>query len=256
MKLDIKKAIESPFVDKKWYIKLIFPSIITYLGVIIISFKPYLNKISINVLIFLIVTFSISYLITGIICAGFFVQLRHNFIENIQQLPTLKGYIGEYFSQGFNVGIINIIYAILCKALELIGQIPVKGLINLIFGVCLLCAYILLLISGAFSQNIYADTFYFHKAFEYKRIFSLMSKVKKETFIYFMFFCALTFCMILIIACLPVLSKNIHIAYKVFLAFLYPMASVICVLLLIMFYNLQAQIYRIAKFRLENNQIK
>lgn len=251
MDLDIKRAFLSPFSDKKWYVKLIFPSIILLFWVTFLNSKSYIYKIlTYNPSIFIFLIFA---LVLSIIFAGFIVQFRHNAVYNLKPIiPDLKGNISEYFVQGFISGIINSAYIILNKGLDLIGHIPVKGIKALILGIFLLLAYILFLILGAFSQNIYADSFYFHKAFDYKRIFSLMSKVKKEIFIYFIFFFVSSVCFILILVPFAIISRHIHMKTTYFLILLYPIISIIGVILCLILYHLQAQVYNIAKFRLEN----
>lgn len=254
MELDIKKAIKSPFSDPKWYIRLILPSFIFTFWVAILSSKPYVHKIlALYPSILILFIFALVLLF---IYAGFIVQFRHNSIYNLKPLiPDIKGNTGNYFVQGLCFGLINFAYFIINKLLELIGHIPVNGVMTLFLGIFILCVYILFLIAGAFSQNIYADYFFFHKAFDYKKIFNLMSKVKKEIFIYFIcFFVSMAFYIITIIP-FVIISKYIHMQRTYFLVLLFLAVSAIGLILLLMLYNLQAQVYQIAKNRLENKEI-
>lgn len=254
MQLDIKKAIKSPFNDKKWVSKLIFPSIAICLLTVVICEKPYFHKLLTNIPFFLSLTFFVVLFISEFILSGLFLQIRHNFICDIKQYPDLKGHLGGYFLNGFASLIIYLTYTLAEKLLELISNVPTGGFISLILGIFLLCAYIILLISGSFSQNIYANSFYFSKAFDYKKIFSLISKVKKEIFIYFVFFSLSILCCMLILFPIALLGHHWQINIVYFMAFGYPTISFGGVILILILYNLQAQIYNIAKYRLEKTK--
>lgn len=250
MKLDFRKAINAPFSDKEWYIKLIFPCVVTGLVGIILCSKSYILKVSANIPNFLFFGFLIFCLIIGFVASGFFVQFRHNSICDFKHIiPETKGHIDGYLVQGFNSAIINFVYLMLNKLIDIIGHIPIREGAGLLSVLVLSCMYIILSISGAFSQNIYADSFYFHKAFDYKRIFCLMSKVKKEIFIFYCFcFVVILLCGMIALPCV-MLCRHIHMNYMLFLILWYPLCVIVGTLILLIFYNLQAQIYVIAKNR-------
>lgn len=227
MELDIKKAFRSPFSDKKWYVKLIFPYIMTIVSFI---YNPSLN-ISNNILL----PMSIIILIPNTILFGFYIQFQHNEINNKESLlPNLSGNLKDYFIYGIKALGISLIYISICS-LIFFGA----SAISTIAGLISLLAVLILFIACFLSQSCFADKFRFKDSVNLIKIFKLMSKGKIEIFIY-----ALVTFQILITT--NWLSKFTNIMFII--------VSIIIVIMQLALMNLSAQMYKIAKVRLENTK--
>lgn len=235
MDLDIKKAIASPFSEKKWYIKLIFPIIVTALELVN---NPNLH-ISQNII--LLTTF-ISVL-PDIVLAGFFIQFQHNEIHNeTPLLPFLNAKIKKYFIYGlYGLGI-TLIYIILGFVLFFVLPNLFKnlGIANTLVGSLSNIGLILGFIFLFFAINAYADYFKFKDAISIGRIFKLMSKVQPFDYFGFIFFAVgLTYYI--------KLSSSLNNIFLIFSPF-------VAVIIRLTIMNMSAQLYKIAKNKLENNR--
>lgn len=232
MELNIKKAFLSPFSEKQWYIKWIFPIIVSACFLV---FNPNLN-FSNTVKLLIIFVCIIPYLILW----GFLNQFQHNEIhDETPILPILSGKVKNYFIYGTRLCVITLVYLIFCFVLFLIALFTLElGLIIKILTILsLFGAVIYLWIALIFAQSSYADNFCFRDAMNFKKVFKLMSKVKIEIFIWF-----------LIVALLGFILKLV-LMLPLFILIIYPIVRVLVKLIL---NNLSAQLYKIAKFRLEN----
>lgn len=241
MELNIKKALLSPFSDNKWYIKLIFPSI-TMFCIFVLYLKPHVPLI-------VALTIVLICILLGIMLNGFFIQFRHNEIcNNKPLLPEFNGTfedIEDYFIYGLNSCGIYFMYAIPTLLLSIIGHIHAPIIIAVLTSILFLLSYLLLFIAGSFSQNAYADYFCFGNAVKFKKIFRLMSKVKLEIFIYLILSTILMLLYLCIVVILALIVKNINIIFAI-------LCSIPIIILILIELDLQAQIYKIAKNRLEN----
>lgn len=252
MELNIKKAFGSPFSDEKWYIKLIFPSIMAIFS-LSSNVLVHEHKMAMFFILCLVL------LLPGFVLSGFFLQFVHNEIhDETPLLPNLKSQILQYLKYGAKllglvlyymitlglimcaiILILNIFIGIvigICSAL-LHLQKPVMILLSTITSLIISIPIIIvwfsyfILLTGAF-----ADNFNFKEAKNYKRIFSLLSKVKSEIAIYIV----CLFIAIVIITLLPFLPKITLI-----------LAPIITAIIQFVLINLKAQVYKIAKGRLE-----
>lgn len=249
MELDIKKAFHSPFSEEKWYLKLIFPVIMAAFN-LISNVAVHEHKIAVIILILITI-------LPNLVLIGFFTQFAHNEIWNeIPLLPSLKSKIKQYFSYGiknlglsicygiafFIIGFVlsfvtGLVLGILCAILGLNKIIlPIVSIIIFVPVLILLVAF-MVLVKGAF-----ADNFSFKEAMNYKRLFKLMSKVKSEIAIYLLLTICLTIALVIIVLTLSLLKFTLILA---------PILMAIVGLISI---NLYAQVYKIAKSRLENPQ--
>lgn len=236
MDLNIKKAIASPFSEKKWYIKLIFPIIITALGLVS---NPSLH-ISQNVIL---LTTLIS-LLPDIVLAGFFIQFQHNEIHSeTPLLPFLDEKVKTYFIYGLNGAGITLIYMALGFILFIAIPNLFKnaGIISALIGILSILVLIIGIIVLVFAFNAYADYFEFKDAISLGRIFKLMSKVQLFDFFGFIFFT------IGLANCIKFISSlnNIFLVFSPF----------ITVIIQLIIMNMSAQLYKIGKNRLENKEI-
>lgn len=81
MQLDIKKAIISPFLDKDWYIKILFPIILMPFGMVF-YYKSYIHHMATFIPKTAILLFLIICLAMSLLYSGFMVVYRHNAIYN------------------------------------------------------------------------------------------------------------------------------------------------------------------------------
>lgn len=234
MDLNIKKAIKSSFSEKKWYIKLIFPVIVTALGLVN---NPNLH-ISQNIIL---LTNFIS-LLPVIVLVGFFIQFQHNEIHNeIPLLPSLDKRVKNYFLYGLNSLGIALIYIVLGFVLFFVLPNLFKnlGIANTLIGSLANIGLILGFIFLFFAINAYADYFKFKDAISIGRIFKLMSKVQPFDYFGFIFFAVgLTYY-------LSSSPNNIFLIFSPFVA----------VIIRLTIMNMSAQLYKIAKNKLENKEI-
>jgi len=232
MELNIKKSYRSPFSEKQWYIKLIFP-IIMNACILFSSLNLHTSKI------FILITSLIS-LLAFIVLFGFYIQLQHNEIQDkIPLLPSLKGKIKDYFIYGINAIGITLIYLIFGIIIFFIASIILKlgGIISILTSIVLNASLFLLLIAAIFAQSSYASDFSFQNSIDLRRVSNLMSKVKLEILMYVLI--ALPLCIIL---------NHFSKIENIMLVF----SPIIMVIMQVILNNLNAQLYKIAKKRLEN----
>jgi len=234
MELDIKKALNSPFSEEKWHIKLILPFIVAILGLITSAFyKDYPTMSNIVNLISII---------PSIILGGFYVQFAHNEIhDKTPLLPDLELGVMDFLKYGFKLlGVVLVYFSIAIIGL-LLGLIAIKtqNLLALVALVLLLVGILVGFILSILAEGIFFDTFNFKEALDYKRVFKLLSKVKMEVALYFLV--CICFMMFMSICNAIVESLNITI---IFAAVFIAIGQLIVV-------NLNAQIYKVAKSRLE-----
>lgn len=249
MDLEIKRAFLSPFSEEKWYIKLIFPVIMVAFS-LISHLAVHEHKMA--AIILMLIT-----LLPNLVLYGFFAQFAHNEICNeIPLLPSLKSKIKQYFSYGLKglgftlcYGIVFFIIGFMLSFVVglVLGILSAMlGLNKIILPIALIIIFVpILILSVAFMvlvKGVFADNFSFKEALNYKRIFKLMAKVKSEIAIYMLFAICL---MILIVISVLILSL-----FK-FTLILAPILVTIGGLISV---NLYAQVYKIAKSRLENPQ--
>ena len=189
MKLDIKKAIYSPFSDPRWHIKCTIPIILMFCSGLYFHLYniPYSNLMIINFTLLLPVWFVI---------AGFYVQFAHNEIHEIKPLlPEWNGNLLKFLKIGAICwGIIFIyfipmllidyplsrIFYIFCSMMDFNNDY-IESSIVIISFLILFCTLI------SFVSCIYYDDFRFKAIFKIKKIFILMFSVKKEIVIFTIF---------------------------------------------------------------------
>lgn len=254
MQLDIKKAFLSPFSDKKWYQKLIFPIFMTFLISLIggkilpQSYNGFLSVISI---------------VSFLILSGYYIQFQHNEIHGEHPLlPNPKSKKMSYMKFGFFGAIISIFYLIAGFLLMISPQAmapfevifidlshasPISMhaimVISVVSVVVTTFIGALLFISWMFSLNAYADYLEFNENVDFIRSLKMMSSVKWETFI----FALIAVPIDILIMFLPQLLDMAKAINGLFI-----IAVVFIVLIQLIEFNLGAQLYKIAKNKLEN----
>lgn len=233
MSLDFKKAFNSPFSEEKWYIKMVFPFVMTLLGIMTSTF--YKNDAGANVMINLLTLFP------SIILAGFYAQFAHNEIHDVAPiLPELKAKIVDFLKYGFKLIGISIIYF----SIVLVGSIiSLAGLKTFnIFSVLGLVLIPIGLIIGFLlavpAEGIFFDTFCFKAALDYKKAIELLSKVKMEIAVY------------AVICIFFVVFTSICNSIVDLFGFTIILLAAIITAIQFAIVNINAQIYKIAKARL------
>lgn len=238
MQLDIKKAIKSPFSDDKWYLKMIFPFIMVILSAV---GEKHLHIPDLYVGIIVLVT-----IIPNLILTGLFLQFQHNELHNEKPLlPILKNNITKYLKYGFkSLGFILyyfllfILFAILIYIVVQMAIPKGKEILEIIL-ICIL--YFLFYLVYMVAQSAYADKFSLADAFNFNGILNLILKVKMEIFIYL-----LTSILIIMVAAIIFYIFMIH--FVIVSVILIPMLITLAEFMLV---DLQAQVYKIGKYRLE-----
>lgn len=237
MDLDIKKAIKSPFSDDKWYIKLIFPSIMSIFYVIFKQDNFHLSNP------FYLVSFIIG-IIPLVIYFGFLLQFGHNEIHDEKPLlPVLRGNIKKYINLGFKAILIIIIYFAMAVFVFLIAIILYKTnslflkLLSFPLFILILSMFIFLFM----PLGIFADTYSLEDTCNFKKILSLIKRVIPEFII---------FVLIQIILELLLSAIGMILIITVIGA---PLVLVLYAIIELIRTNLTAQVYKIAKYRLETN---
>lgn len=233
MQLDIKKSFLSPFSEEKWYLKLIFPLIVAALGMVS-------NKtLHIDKSIVLIV--SLLSFIPSVILTGFFFQFQHNEIhDQLPLLPILKTNIKKYLSYGIlGIGIV-LIYTIVAVLISGLLGFTLWNISKIVALILLGILLILFAILISFAQGTFADTFSFESAMNFNYILKLIAKAKGEIFIYMLISTALI---------LGLSAINTVLGLFKYALILSPIFTVFLQLITM---NLQAQVYKLAKSRLEN----
>lgn len=237
MELEIKRAFRSPFSEEKWYLKLIFPFLVTLLAN---AGDKHFHLPALLLVVILVALIPLS-----LILSGFYLQFEHNEIHSKEPLlPFLKEKFLDYLILGLKVSAIFISFL----ALELLLFLPLVKLFKMyspagtIFGGLL---FLLMLFVGlvlAFATSSLADTFDLKYGFKINRILSLMSKVIVEIIVY------LILCVIL-----AIIGSVIASVLKLNIAGIF-FTPIITVIVQFITVDLKAQVYKIAKYRLENNE--
>lgn len=248
MDLDIKKALNSPFSDEKWYIKLIFPSIMAIFSLI----SNNLSKDNpAGFLGLLLIT-----LIPGLILSGLFVQFANNEIHgNSPLIPNLSSNIKTFLKYGAKLMGAMLIYGLVFSLIGIIigivlgiifgiiaAILNIKALITLLFIVTLLPVLILLTCFLILAEGIFFDNFNFKETLNYKKAFKLLTKVKSEIGIYLLFVIGFGIIISIISAILKIAPAAIILA------------SVPVAIIQFISVNFKAQIYKIAKSRMEDTE--
>lgn len=239
MQLDIKKAIQSPFSDETWFFKMIFPTIMVALGAI---GDKHLHIPYLYVNIVFLVT-----IIPNLILEGFFLQFQHNEIKNEKPiLPILKSNVFRYLKYGFKslsfMGYYTALFLLTCILIYIFTKMTLIKSNGLVAIVLICVSFFFFLIMYLMAQSTYAENFKLRDTFDFNRLLKLIVKAKSDILIFIVY------------------SVAIILLY---LFVFYWLAATIVGLLLIPFlstavgfalFNLQAQFYKIAKFRLENTE--
>lgn len=232
MDLDIKKAFLSPFSEKRWYMKLIFPFIVIACNLMYHS-NLHISK---TVMLF---TVPIA-LFLNIVLIGFFIQFQHNEIDNKEfLLPILNKKVKNYFFWGLSfIGImLCYLFFFIGSSFCFSGLLYLGETIKILTYSIIYIALFLFIIAILFSEGSYSDDFCFRKAIDFEHIFKLMSQVKLEILFYI-------FILIPFVALINIFSefRNIMIIFSPF----------VIVIMQLIIANLNAQVYKIAKKKLEN----
>lgn len=234
MELDMKKAFNSPFSEEKWYSKLIFPFILAILNLMT---NVYYKDSSLTSIV---INFAV--IILGVALSGFYAQFGHNEIHDKSPLlPDLDSNMKNFFLYGIKLVGIMLIYF----SLVLVGSL--FGLSALAHPSFLALFGLFLMVLGLFvgfplavvAEGIFFDNFSFKEALDVKRIIKLLAKVKMEILLY-------------IIACIcfmmitSILNSIVSI-FGITIIFAAALSTIIQLALI----NFNAQIYKIAKSRLE-----
>lgn len=233
MKLDFKKAFNSPFSDEKWYIKLVFPFIMTLLGIMTSTF--YKNDSGTNIMINLLTLFP------SIILAGFYAQFAHNEIHDVEPiLPELKSKIVDFLKYGFKLIGISIIYfsIVIVGAIISLGGLKTFNIFSLLGLVLIPIGLIIGFVLVILAEGMFFDSFCFKDALDYKKVIALLSKVKMEVGVYF-----------LLCVCFMILTSMCNSIVELF-GFTIILAAAIITAIQFALVNINAQIYKIAKARL------
>lgn len=237
MQLDIKKAIKSAFSDNKWYIKLIFPSIMSIFYVIFKQDYFHLSN-----------PFYLTSLIIGaipmLIYFGFLLQFGHNEIHDEKPLlPVLRGNIKKYISLGFKAILIIITYFAINMLLAFIA-IPLHQSNSVLLKIFSYPLFILILLIFVFlflPIALFADNYNLEDICNFKKILSLISKVIPEFIV---------FVLIQIILELLLSAIGMILILTIIGA---PLVLILFAVIELIRTNLTAQVYKIAKSRLETN---
>lgn len=180
MRLDIKKAILSPFSDNKWRSKL-FILCLLVIPVTFEYFVPNITKVNKSGIIY-------SLLVFPFFCIfwGYCIEFAHNEIHNVKSLLPewdfkINTYI-KYFKQGFLFIIIGVIFIIaIAVSLGLIEKCFFSGMKSVIFQFSrnLICYYIITIVPTAICL-LYIDSFEFFSIFNLNKLLNLIFKAQQE----------------------------------------------------------------------------
>lgn len=240
MELNIKKAFKSPFSQEKWYIKLIFPFVVTILSFLLNNWKEDNQLLTLAVLLLL--------MIPQLILNGFFTKFANNEIhEQEPLLPQLIGNVQKFFLYGIKLLGVMIVYLlaflpiliITIISLVIIGTLMDKTGIPYLMMIIFLPILVFLTCYQVLVEGLFNDNFNFKQALDYKKAYRLLTKVKSEIVKYILFFIGFT----IIAAILESIIKVLPLAMI--------LAAVPVIIGQLASVNLKAQIYKIAKLRLE-----
>ncbi len=259
MSLDFKKAFLSPFMGKGWLPKL---TLITFILV-----TPAILHEVISFWAYVFITIPVSF-----IMIGYFVQFIHNEIYDIiPLLPQWKLNFKRYFNQGFKyTGLIFTYTGLLISVLFFTFFWPLEVLLkdykSIQHMIFLITGIIFILTGSVFSQFLmcfYADILDFEECFNIKRIYKMFMGVKKEIIISILVYFLLPFVSVSSANFLLTLLYNQLSEITGNLTFLLTLGFLFSILLfylasipLLIFYNLWAQTYKIAKLMLNNKEQK
>lgn len=235
MNLEIKRAFTTPFGEEKWYLRLIFPFLVTLLAA--------LGDKHFHLPPILLVAIFVALIPLSLILSGFYLQFEHNEIHSEESLlPVLKDKWLDYLILGLKVTaiFISFLFVELLLFLPLVKLFKIETLTGTIFGMLL---FVLMLFVGlilSFATSSLADTFELKYGFNLSRILSLIPKVIVEIIVY------LILCVILAVAGSAIASLLKLNTVGILLT---PIVTVIVQFITV---DLKAQVYKIAKFRLEN----
>lgn len=249
MQLDIKKAFLSPFSEEKWYIKLIFPA---FMAIFSLISNILAQEHKAEVLGLALIT-----LLPFLVLYGFFAQFAHNEIhDELPLLPDLKTKVKQYFKYGLSLLGIILIYTIAFFIISFVISLILgfalgftvavlklsKIIIPIVLAILLIPVLILTIAYMTLVEGSFVDNFNFNEALNFKKIYSLIFKVKSEIFVYIILAFGLTIVLSII---------TIILAVPKITLILVPIVIAIQQLISI---NLKAQVYKIAKSRLEQPQ--
>lgn len=237
MFLEIKRAFQSPFSEEKWYLKLIFPTIMSLVW-LIYDFDKFIPQHYIKII-------TIISIIPYFVWMGFFTQFEHNEIHDEKPLlPILKTKVRDYLVLGLKATCTALFYTLIFILISIAFLLLVKisKPANIIFEVIFFILLLLFVLVASFATSCLADTFTLKSTFNISRILSLIQKVSVEIVIYILLTIALTVSTLVICFLLGVSIIGI---------ILIPIMIAVMQLITI---NLKAQVYKIAKYRLENNE--
>lgn len=233
MKLDFKKAFNSPFSDEKWYIKMIFPFILAILGIISSTF--YKNDQATNAVINLVT------LIPSIILGGFYAQFAHNEIyDKSPLLPDLESGVKDFLKYGFKLLGVMIVYFSIVIIGAILGFTGLNNpnILSILGTILLLIGIPICFVLAILAEGIFFDTFCFKDTLDYKKVIKLLSKVKMEVGVYF-----------LLCICFMILTSICNSIVEL-LGFAIIFAAAFITIVQFIMVNISAQIYKIAKARL------
>lgn len=157
MRLDIKKALWSPFDDEKWKNKILI-----------------LTLFSLSNAVLILLDTGLLSLISTSIFTGYCLYFMHNTIHEIKPfLPNWQSAFLNCFKKGLIMTIIAVIYCLLiCLALFFIID----------FSSNLTIAILILLVSlfSFLISALYSDNFNFKEAFALRKLLKIMIKAKEE----------------------------------------------------------------------------
>lgn len=234
MELDFKKAFKSAFLEEKWYTKLIFPFIMAILSLITNAFYKDTSMTS--------AVINLLTIVPGIILSGFYAQFGHNEVHDKSPLlPDLEPNIMNFFTYGIKLVGIMLIYFSLVFVGSLFGLSAfAHPSAFALFGLFLMIAGIFIGFPLAvIAEGLFFDNFNFKESLDIKKVFKLLTKVKMEVLLYII--TCICFMMIM-----SILSSIVSL-YGVALLFAAALVATIQLALI----NFNAQIYKIAKSKLE-----
>lgn len=230
----MKKAFNSPFSEEKWYSKLIFPFILAILNLMT---NVYYQDSSLTSLIINFVVITL-----GVALSGFYAQFGHNEIyDQSILLPDLESNIKNFFLYGIKlVGIMMIYFS-----LVLVGSL--FGLSALAHPSALAFFGLFLMVLGMFvgfplaavAEGVFFDNFCFKEALDVKRVIKLLAKVKMEILLY-----------IIACICFMMIISGLNSIVSIFGVTII-IAAALSTIIQLALINFNAQIYKIAKAKLE-----
>lgn len=238
MELEIKRAFRTPFCDDKWYIKLIFP--------LLVAFLAGAGDKNLHLPILWIVPIFLLMIPLSLALSGFYLQLEHNEIHTKQPLlPFLKDKWIDYLMLGLKSLALSITFFAFAVLLfiPLFILLKMENFLWTILGLLVIVCIIFIGLMLSFATSRLADTFDLKSAFEFNTVLSLMSKAVMEIFVYLLI--CVMFGIVLSVA--DSILKHTHAIF-----FIMPIITVFSQVITV---DLKAQVYKVAKSRLENLEV-